>query len=381
MKYQKKLIWSAVAATVFATGSLAQAASMEDRVKNLEEQMNATTHAMESRGGGGAGNTHLGGYGEMHYNSIHTDTPAGTATKREIDFHRFVLFFGHDFTDRIRMYSELELEHSFFENGGGNGEIELEQAYVEIDLNDSNRVKTGLFLLPVGIMNETHEPDSFYGVERNPVENAIIPTTWWEGGVGLSGEVAPGWGYDVALTSGLNNAVGNVRSGRQKVSQAVANDYALTGRVKFTGMAGHEVALSLQEQSDIAQGAAGSDEHSATLLELHGVHNFGPFGLRWLYAMWDIDGAAVKALGRDEQEGFYIEPSYRINDQWGVFARFNQWDNAAGDSTDSEEEQTNVGVNFWPHENVVFKADYEDYSKGTTTEKYAINLGVGYSFH
>lgn len=384
MTYQKKLIWTAVAATALAGSSLAQAASIEDRVKNLEEQMNATTHAMESRGGGGAGKTHVGGYGEMHYTSTHYDGPsAGTASFRELDFHRFVLFFGHDFTDDVRLVSEVEFEHSLTKDtatGTGPGEVELEQAYIEFDLNDSTRLKTGLFLIPIGILNETHEPDTFYGVDRNPIETNIIPTTWWEGGAAVSGEIAPGWGYDVALHSGLSNTAGNVRSGRQKVARAVANNYALTAGVAFTGLAGHELALAAQSQSDMAQGAA-ADEHSAMLIELHGVHGFGPLGLRWLYAMWDVDGTAVKTAGRDEQEGFYIEPSYRINDQWGVFARFNQWDNQGGDSTDSEEEQIDIGANFWPIENVVFKAEYQDYEKGTTAEKYAINFAVGYSFH
>ncbi len=390
MKYQKKLIWSAVAATAFATGSLAQAASMEDRVKNLEEQMNATTHAMESRSGGhgsGAGNTHIGGYGEMNYNNTHTDTPAGTATQRQIDMRRLVLFVGHDFTDAIRMYSELELEHSFFENGEGNGEIEVEQAYIEMDLNDHHRLKTGLFLVPVGILNETHEPDTFYGVERNPIETHIIPTTWWEGGVGLSGEIAPGWGYDVALTSGLNTArlgsPGNIREARQKLSKADANDYAVTGRIKFTGIPGTELAATAQNQSDIDQGAS-AEAVGATLVELHAVYNQGPFGLRALYAQWSLDGAVAAAAGNDKQDGFYIEPSYRINDQWGVFARYNQWDNSPNAVVDTQQEQIDVGANYWPHENVVFKADYADYSMGTSpanTERYAINLGVGWSFH
>lgn len=381
MKYQKKLIWTAVAATALATGSLAQAASLEERVKTLEDQANATASAMEMRGGHktGASKAHIGGYGEMHFNSIRTTNPNTVATKRELDFHRFVLFFGYDFTNSIRLVSELELEHSIA-GEGKVGEVELEQAYIEFDLNDSHRAKAGLFLVPIGILNSTHEPETFYGVERNPIENKIIPTTWWEGGVGLSGEIAPGVGYDVALHSGLNTTVGNIRSGRQKVGNAVANDGAITAGVKYTGLAGHELALAVQSQSDIAQGA-GTDEHGATLIELHGVHSFGPFGLRWLYAMWDIDGATIKTAGKDEQEGFYIEPSYRINDQWGVFARFNQWDNTGGDATDSEEEQINVGANFWPHENVVVKLDLEKYEMGSTLEKEAVNLGIGYSFH
>ena len=79
------------------------------------------------------------------------------------------------------------------------GEIELEQAYVEYDLTENHHAKAGVFLLPVGILNETHEPPTFYGVERNPVESNIIPTTWWAGGIAANGEIAPGWSYDIGV--------------------------------------------------------------------------------------------------------------------------------------------------------------------------------------
>lgn len=384
MKNPNSLIFSAVAATALTLGPVMQAVQaataeeLEQRVETLEQQLNAAVTAMESGGGQtGKSRTHIGGYGELHYNNIKTTGPAGSRS-RDIDFHRFVLFFGHDFTDRIRFFSELELEHSLA-GEGQPGEVELEQAYVEFDLTEQHRAKAGLFLIPVGILNETHEPPTFFGVERNPIETRIIPTTWWEGGVGLSGELAPGWGYDVAYHSGLSTPAGNIRSGRQKVASATANDGALTGRIKYTGIAGTEIAASLQSQSDISQGAA-IDEESAILTEIHAIHTSGPFAVRALYARWDIDGAAREAAGNDEQEGFYIEPSWMVNTQWGVFARFNQWDLQPNSGTDTEEEQINIGLNYWPHENVVLKFDIEDYSQGTT-DREGFNLGVGYQFH
>ena len=135
-----------------------------------------------------ADRTTIGGYGELHYNNINND---GIDDKNEIDFHRFVLFFGHEFTDKLRFFSELELEHAL-SGDGKNGEVELEQAYIEYDIRDNLQTKGGLFLMPVGILNETHEPTTFYGVERNNVENIIIPSTWWENGAALSGRYASG---------------------------------------------------------------------------------------------------------------------------------------------------------------------------------------------
>jgi len=136
---------------------------------------------------------------------------------------------GYEFSDKIRFFSETELENSLVEDtddGSGNGEIELEQAYIEFDLTENMEAKGGLFLIPVGIINETHEPPRFYGVERNIVEKHIIPATWWEGGAALSGRMGTsGFSYDLAVTSGLDSGT-EIRDGRQKVAKATANDLA-----------------------------------------------------------------------------------------------------------------------------------------------------------
>ena len=174
--------------------------------------------AVETTSGASAGifgaDTQIGGYGELHYEG---------GAKDQIDFHRFVLFVAHDFTDNIRFFSELEVEHAI--SGDGQvGEVELEQAYVEFDLNDSTQAFAGVRLVPVGLLNETHEPPTFYGVERNAVEKNIIPTTWWEGGIGVSGNIGDtGFSYDTMVSSGLELNAANgykVRSGRQKIGKA-----------------------------------------------------------------------------------------------------------------------------------------------------------------
>lgn len=328
-----------------------------------------------------ADKTTLGGYGELHYNNL--SGKGGASDKDEIDFHRFVLFFGHEFNDDIRFFSELELEHSIA-GDGKDGEIELEQAFLDFDLNDEHTARAGLFLLPVGIINETHEPPTFYGTERNPIEKNIIPATWWAAGAGAHGQLGAGFSYDAYVHSGL--AVDNgfsVRSGRQKVSKAKANDLAATARLKYTGIAGLELAVSAQHQQDMGQGLVAGLE-SGNLIETHAIWANGPFTLKALYAMWDINGSAVKAAGADKQEGFYLEPSYRLSDKFGLFARFNQWDNLAGSNAgaakDSEKQQWDVGINYWPHEDVVIKADYQYQSNDNGEEQNGLNLGVGYQF-
>ena len=240
------------------------------------------------------------------------------------------------------------------------------------------RAKGGVFLVPVGILNETHEPNTFYGTERNPVEKNIVPSTWWEAGVGLSGEASKGLSYDIALTSGLNlNSEDKVRSGRQKAASARANSPMITGRLKYTGVPGLEVAATLATIGDYTQGQG--TKNSATMIETHAVYNSGGFGLRALYASWDVDG---KGSGYDEQTGWYVEPSYKINPKLGVFARYNKYDNQAGSGGpgDSEKQQTDIGLNYWPHEDVVIKVDYQTQSNANNEDQNGVNIGIGYQF-
>ncbi|MCC6296447.1 MAG: porin [Pseudomonadales bacterium] len=315
--------------------------------------------------------TQLGGYGEIHYN----DKENGKTD--EIDAHRFVMYLAHDFNDKVRFFSEVELEHSLAGDGEA-GEVELEQAYIEWDYAAHHSAKMGLFLVPVGILNETHEPETFYGVERNNVESRIIPSTWWESGAMLGGDIAPGLRYDIGVHSGLETEMFDIRAGRQKSSQATAEEFAYTGRLKYTGIAGLELAATINYQEDLLQGqVAGADQASGLLYETHAVYQAGRFGLRALYAQWDIDGDQAEAIGRDEQKGWYVEPSWRLTPKLGLFTRYSEWDTQAGDSLDSEVEQFDLGFNYWLVENVVLKADWVDQRNGTGD---AFNLGLGWSF-
>ena len=112
-----------------------------------------------------------------------------------------MLLVAHQFSDRIRFVSELELEHAFVEGLEESGELELEQAYVDFLLSRRFNVRAGMLLMPVGIINERHEPPVYYGVERPFVDTVIIPTTWFEVGAGVHGEVGRGWRYRAYLTS------------------------------------------------------------------------------------------------------------------------------------------------------------------------------------
>ncbi len=376
-----------------------QLATTRGDVQVTEERLLSTVEFVEQQasssdtGGNWWNRTSVGGYGEVHYNDVDADDSARDF--KETDIHRYVLFVNHEFSDRVRFFSEFEIEHGLVKDtadGSGNGEVEIEQAYIELALDDNHQAKAGLFLTPVGILNETHEPPTFYGVERNDVESIILPSTWWENGVAMSGQYANGLSWDLAVHSGLEvptsgSSQFRVRSGRQKSSNASAEDLAYTARVGYSGIPGLQLSASYQHQSDISQ-VSGDGLDDADLLTAHAIYNNGGFQLRALWAEWDMSGSLVEAFDGDDQSGWYVEPSYRFNtpqfdllDSIGIYTRFQDLE---GVRVQDQFEQWEIGVNLWPTDKVVFKIDYRDrehdLSGASGRDFKAIDLGVGFQF-
>jgi hypothetical protein len=294
-----------------------------------------------------------------------------------------VLFFGYDFDASTRFVSELEVEHVIVSNGE-RGAVELEQAYLEFDLDHDATLRTGLILMPIGIINETHEPVFFYGVERPVIETTIIPTTWWSGGVQYSQRFASGISYDLMLSEGLKTpdpaATVNAdpfdpRLGKQKTSFAAAHDLALTARLRYTGIAGVELATYTQYQPDLDQSAVVSYADAATLLGGHGIFRFDAVTFTALYARWDLDGVAAATAGKDVQDGVYAELSYRYSTTLGVFTRASDWSQQSAES----KQQLNVGFNYWPRENIVYKFDLQSQNIDAGNQD-GFFLGMGYDF-
>lgn len=365
-------------AKAIASSAQAEASSTRKALKNTQAQLEATTLAIEEGGSafssGWWEKTSVGGYGELHANFPED-------SENTIDFHRFVLFVNHEYNDWISFYSELELEHALVKDtqdpdAKNGGEVELEQAFVRLDWTENFSTDAGLFILPIGITNETHEPNTFYGVERNQIEKYIIPTTWWEGGIKGTYRFGNGLAVDGAVTSGLDVSDGYIRGGRQKVASAPNEEAAFTGRVKYTGVAGLEVAASVYYQDDLAQTDASAD-YSGLLTTAHVDYSVENFRIRALYAQWNLSGDVDSDA--EKQKGFYIEPSYRfeIDEKYGdlgVYVRYSDFEYFKGGL--KEKEIYEFGFNYWPTEQVVFKADYQNVVDGED----AINLGFGYQF-
>jgi len=387
-------------------GTETKLATTETKVADQDKKIEATADAVEAKGAGKATSsapswadrTSLGGYGELHYNNLNN---SGTGSDlNRTDLHRFVLYANHEFNDWIRFGSELEVEHAL-SSSDGPGEVEIEQAWVEMDLNEKHRLRAGLDLLPIGILNTTHEPHTFYGVERNPIESEIIPSTWWEAGAALAGELRPGLSYDVVMHTGLTipitgNSAFRPRSGRTKVAEADNNDAAFTTRLRYTGIAGLEVAASAQYQADYT-GTDDSAEAAAYLVETHvDYRHQSGLGLRALYARWELGsdrnhGLDPSSRGADHLQGWYIEPAYRFNltglvpvpGEVGLFTRYARWDQVDGLGLRFRNyERVSLGLNYWPVPQVVFKIDgqFEDADGRVSNELDGFNLGFGYQF-
>jgi hypothetical protein len=365
-------------------------AELEQKINELEslldERLGLLADSIDSSEQVPKNRVHIGGYGEMHYNSL----TANDEDKRQLDLHRMVLFFGYDFSDNVRFVSEFEVEHTLVSGGSEHGAVEIEQAYVELDVFNDAQFRTGVMLMPIGIVNETHEPPTFYGTERPIIETTIIPSTWYSAGISLSKTFDNGLSYDVLLTEGLKTEDPTtsddadpfyLKGGKQKASYSDAFDLAVTGRLRYRGITGLELATYGQYQPDLDQSAEESYADSATLLGGHAIYQFGTLTATALFARWDVAGDAAKAAGKDVQQGGYVELSHRQNEKWGVFTRHSAWSEQEDDSAT----QTDFGVNYYPHPDVVFKADYqlqnddaesrEDINSGD-----GFNLGMGYQF-
>jgi hypothetical protein len=184
--------------------------------------------------------TAVGGYGELTLNAP-SNAPA------VVDLRRFVLYVGHHFTDRIRFYSEVEVEHAVASSDDA-GEVEVEQAYLDGLISRRLNLRAGVILMPVGIINIYHEPPTFNGVDRPGVDVLIIPSTWREPGFGIFGELTTGLSYQLYLINGFNangfTAETAVADGHQEAMLAAARDFGAVGRLSYEPILATVMGLS-----------------------------------------------------------------------------------------------------------------------------------------
>lgn len=354
----------------------------------------------------------IGGYGELHYNDI-TANATGEETPGQLDFHRFILFAGYNFNDWISFRSELELEHTLIEvedNGEAEGgEVALEQAYIDMRLNRNFGIRAGLMLVPVGIVNPTHEPPTFNGVERPNVEKYIIPSTWRESGIGIYGNTASGLSYQAYVMAGLepNDITGKegIRGARQNGFESSTSNLAFTGRLDYNvnlnlkvGAAYFVSGLSHAIDHGSAEKVESLEGATFNLLEGHLLYTSGRFEARGLLVYSSISDAKAlnNAFGNaagEAQLGGYGELAYDLlptfvpqtEQQLFLFGRYESYDTqfrtaAIPDNEEFNRNEYTFGLTYKPAPRVAFKADYQILQSAGTKHVEQLNLGVGYNF-
>lgn len=340
------------------------------------------------------------GYGEMLYENYAADLESGVRDPKgsQLDFLRLILYSGYRFNDRFIFNSEIELEHS--------NEVSVEFAYIDYRMNDLLALRGGMLLLPMGLVNEFHEPTVFFGARRPETETRILPSTWRENGfgaLGSSGRVS----YRAYVVNGLN-ATGftadGLRGGRQKGARARVSDLAVVGRVDVTVTPGIFVGGSAYS------GGSGQDQFAVdgrvldvgtTIAELHGQAQLRGFDVRALYARAALDDVAALNAARglsdsngigSTMQGGYAQVGYNVlaartpDVALTPFYRYERVNThaevPAGYLVDPAKRLTfqTLGLELRPVHGVVVKTDYQWTSNRAETGRNQFNISLGYAF-
>jgi len=367
------------------------------RVDRLEQTVAAQAEASSE--------TSFFGYGEVTYNR-----PTHSSSQTQADLARAVLGWSHRFDDRTRMAAEFEVEHAV-SSSDDSGEAEIEQFYVERQFTERVGGRVGLMLVPIGLLNEHHEPTQYYSVFRNSVETAIIPTTWREGGVALYGGTESGVHWNVGITTGFNLAKWDPSSdeGResplasihQELQHASARDLSQYVSLNYDGVPGLQLGGTVFT-GKAGQGTPGFPAQNAriTLWEAHARWQPGPFDLSALYSrgtISDTEALNLTFIGQPTPipktfYGGYVQGAWR--NAWtykdyslAPFTRY-EWVNTAAayapvpqglgvDASPTEQIWT-VGANLFASPGIVFKADYQRYKVDSARNSYQLGFGLNF---
>lgn len=342
----------------------------------------------------------LGGYGEANYQAF-VDNQG--KSKDNADFERLVIYAGYKFTDNILFNSEIEFEHA---STGKDGSVSVEFAALDFFFTKMINARAGMVLMPMGFINQIHEPPFYFGNNRPEVERRIIPTTWRENGAGLFGELLPGLTYTTYVVNGMNAAdftSNGIRDGRQSGSEALAEDLAFTGRMDYAppALPGVTVGASMY-LGNSGQNQEFGGKKADVFTQLYEGH------LQWKYrglefrtlGAWghigdaDVLSAAAGETIGEQNFGWYTEVGYDIMPHFmpkttqylAPFFRYEILDTIASAPTGFSDDLSKsrqiyqVGLQYKPIPNVVIKADYRNFEADAGYIADDFNLGLGFIF-
>ena len=337
----------------------------------------------------------IGGYGEITYNNLE-----GKSDPAEIDVQRLVILFAYKFDDRTSFVTEIEYEHV--------KEVYVEQAFINYVLADGVNLRGGLILVPMGIINEYHEPTTFNGVERPSLDSKIVPTTWREMGIGVSGRINnASIRYQAYVMNGFLSygdshklrGLDGLRKGRQKGAESVGSDVNFAGRIEYYGLPNLKFGLSYYTGN--TQTTAPEISNTQIGLSMVGLdyrYINGKLSSRGQFISSSLsDTEAYNLAGNTDvgsaMGGYYVEGAYNLLpldslQKLDIFLRyenFNTHQKTAGALIANDayhRVETTFGLSYHLANGAVFKADYQ--SKGTAVEGSdavgQFNLGLGVFF-
>jgi len=337
----------------------------------------------------------IGGYGEVSYNKTND-------LNAEIDVQRLVMLFGYKFDERVQFVTEIEFEHV--------KEVYIEQAFINYSISPKLNLRAGLMLVPMGIVNEFHEPTTFNGVERPSIDNKIIPTTWREIGIGASGRIDNiGVKYQAYLFNGFLSHDGNsgklkgsnaLRGGRQKGAESTMSNLSVAGKLDFYGINGLRLGISGYNGKTSAvdgQNKIPGSEIGVSMVGIDGRYIYKKFSTRGQYTFASLSDTDLynDLTGKDlgsEIYGYYIETAYNLlpikkKQRLIVFARYENFDtHHAVESNISKNyeyhrKELTYGFSYHISPGSVFKIDYQNKSTNApNSSKGQFNMGIGVWF-
>ena len=351
----------------------------------------------------------LGGYGEFNFKKEVADQTGDDV----FDFVRFVTYVGYKFTDKLLMNSEIEIEHASTDKGGS---VSVEFAYLDYRWMPKLGLRAGLLLVPVGFINELHEPVTYHGNQRPELERRIIPTTWRANGGGIYGELLPGLSYRTYAITSLRAedfSSSNIRGGRQKGSQELANSWSWVGRLDYGPLPGLTFGASgyvgdqgqdqeIVTSRDPVTGDPLTTGTAAAFMQMYEGH-----------AQWHWRGLELRALGvvnllndssqlsTNAQEtiaqrmiGWYAELAYNVMPlmlsdtnqylaPWFRYSMINTQDQVAAGLIPDGNDNNNtweIGLDYKPIPQIVLKLDYRNETAEQGTRPDVVRIGGGFVF-